>query len=257
MNFKILEISGIYASYGSGDVLQGVSLSIEEGEIVAVVGRNGVGKTTLMKTVIGILPARAGTIQFAGDEVTTLAARKRSMKGIGYVPQGRQIFPGLTVEENLLTGEQVNSLSKNRQLRYDLIYTHFSILRERRRQLGGTLSGGQQQMLAIGRALVGGPKLLLLDEPSAGIQPTIIQEIATSLIELNKTEKLTILFVEQNVGLIGTLAQRAYAMDKGRIVSELQGGQVRDREFLINRIGFRKQRLIGQEDRDHEEDFSG
>jgi branched-chain amino acid transport system ATP-binding protein len=233
MGSKILEISDIYSSYGSGDVLQGVSLSIEEGEIVAVIGRNGVGKTALMKTVIGILPARAGRIRFAGDEVTTLAARKRSMKGIGYVPQGRQIFPELTVDENLLTGEQVNSLSKNRQLQYDLIYAHFPILKERRHQLGGTLSGGQQQMLAIGRALVGGPRLLLLDEPSAGIQPTIIQEIGTSLIELNKTEKLTILFVEQNVGLIGTLAQRGYAMDKGRIVTELEGNQVRDREFLI------------------------
>jgi urea transport system ATP-binding protein len=233
MNFKILELSGIYASYGSGDVLQGVSLSIEEGKIVAVVGRNGVGKTTLMKTVIGILPTRVGRIRFAEEDVTAVPARKRSMKGIGYVPQGRQIFPELTVEENLLTGEQVNSLSKNRQLRYDLIYAHFPILKERRRQLGGTLSGGQQQMLAIGRALVGGPRLLLLDEPSAGIQPTIIQEIGTSLIELNKTEKLTILFVEQNVGLIGTLAEHAYAMDKGRIVSELQGTQVKDRELLI------------------------
>lgn len=233
MGSTILEISDIYASYGSGDVLQGVSLSVEEEEIVAVIGRNGVGKTTLMKTVIGILPARAGTIRFAGEEVTTLAARKRSMKGIAYVPQGRQIFPGLTVGENLLTGEQVNSLSKDRQLQYDLVYAYFPILKERRHQLGGTLSGGQQQMLAIGRALVGGPRLLLLDEPSAGIQPTIIQQIGTSLIELNKTEKLTIVFVEQNVGLIGTLAQRAYAMDKGRIVTELHRGQVKDRELLI------------------------
>ena len=233
MRGAILEISNIRASYGSGDVLQGVSLSIEEGEIVAVIGRNGVGKTTLMKTVIGILPTRAGTIRFAGDEITTLAARKRSIKGIGYVPQGRQIFPELTVDENLLTGEQVNSLSRNRQLRYDLVYAHFPILKERRHQLGGTLSGGEQQMLAIGRALVGAPRLLLLDEPSAGIQPTIIQKIGTSLIELNKTEKLTILFVEQNVGLIGTLAQRGYAMDKGRVVTELQGSQVGDREFLI------------------------
>jgi branched-chain amino acid transport system ATP-binding protein len=233
MGSRILEIADVYASYGSGDVLQGVNLSIGEGEIVAVIGRNGVGKTSLMKTVIGILRARAGTIRFAGDDVTTVAARRRSMTGIGYVPQGRQIFPELTVAENLLTGEQVNSLDRSRRLQYDLIYAHFPILKERRHQLGGTLSGGQQQMLAIGRALVGGPTLLLLDEPSAGIQPTIVEGIATSLIELNKTRRLTILFVEQNVGLIGTLAHRAYAMDKGRIVTDLQGNQVKDREFLI------------------------
>jgi branched-chain amino acid transport system ATP-binding protein len=233
MSAEILALSDVHASYGSGDVLQGVSLSIAEGEIVAVIGRNGVGKTALMKTVIGILPARPGSIRFGGDEVTSLPARKRSLRGIGYVPQGRQIFPELTVEENLLTGEQVNSLSKNRRLRYDLVFAHFPILRERRGQLGATLSGGQQQMLAIGRALVGGPRLLLLDEPSAGLQPSIIQAIGASLRELNRTEKLTILFVEQNVGLIGALAHRGYAMDKGRIVTELQGSRVRDRDFLI------------------------
>ncbi len=229
----ILQISDVYASYGSGDILQGVDLSLEEGEVVAVIGRNGVGKTTLMKTVIGLLPARAGSIHFRGDNMTHLAARKRSAKGIGYVPQGRQIFPELTVNENLLTGEQVNSANKNRRLRYDLIYKYFPILKDRRYQLGGTLSGGEQNMLAISRALVGGPKLLLLDEPSAGIQPSIIQEIGTSLIELNKTEMLTILFVEQNIGLITALAQRAYAMDKGRVVAELDSTQVKDRNFLV------------------------
>ena len=230
---ELLEIVDVYAGYGSGDVLHGVSLSLAEGEIVAVIGRNGVGKTTLMKTVIGLLASRTGRIRFCGNDVTTLPARRRSMNGIGYVPQDRQIFPELTVAENLLTGEQVNSFGKGRRLRYDLIYSYFPILRERRRQLGGTLSGGQQQMLAVSRALVGGPRLLLLDEPSAGIQPSIVQEIGASLRDLNRSEKLTILFVEQNVGLIGTLAQRAYAMDKGRIVTELRASQVRDRDFLV------------------------
>ena len=233
MGLKILEISNFYASYGSGDVLQNVNLAIEEGEIVAVIGRNGVGKTTLMKSIMGILPTTTGKIRFNGDDITAIATRKRSMEGIGYVPQGRHIFPELTVQENLLTGELVNSLSKTRQLRYDLVYSYFPILRKRRHQLGGTLSGGQQQLLAIGRALVGGPRLLLLDEPSVGIQPSIIQEIGNSLIELNKAEKLTILFVEQNIGLIGALAQRGYAMDKGCIVNELQETNLRDREFLI------------------------
>ena len=233
MGLKILEVSNVYASYGSGDVLQNVNLSIEEGERVAVIGRNGVGKTTLMKSIMGILPTTTGKIRFNGDDIIAIATRKRSMAGIGYVPQGRHIFPELTVQENLLTGELVNSLSKARQLRYDLVYSYFPILRKRRHQLGGTLSGGQQQLLAIGRALVGGPRLLLLDEPSVGIQPSIIQEIGNSLIELNKSEKLTILFVEQNIGLIGALAQRGYAMDKGCIVNELQETNLRDREFLI------------------------
>src|SRR5437870_6086020 len=132
MDGELLEIANVRAGYGSGDVLQGVSLSIAEGEIVAVIGRKGVGKTTLMRTVIGLLPATTGAIRFCGDDVTALAARKRSMNGIGYVPQGRQIFPELTVGENLLTGEQVNSFSKDRRLRYDLIYSYFPILRERR-----------------------------------------------------------------------------------------------------------------------------
>lgn len=229
----ILEISQVHSGYGSGDILQGVSLSINEAEIVAVIGRNGVGKTTLMKSVIGLLDARKGQVRFLGEDVTTRAARERCARGIGYVPQGRQIFPELTVKENLLTGEQVNRRSADRCLRYSLVYEYFPILKDRRSQLGGTLSGGEQQMLAIGRALIGNPRLLLLDEPSAGIQPSTIQAISASLGHLNKAEHLTILFVEQNIALISDLAQRGYAMDKGLIVAELDSEEIKNRELMI------------------------
>ena len=230
---EVLEVSNVRAGYGDGDVLQGIALRLLPGEIVAVVGRNGVGKTTFLKTVIGLIPVTAGSIRFWDTEVSALPARRRSAKGMGYVPQGRQIFPGLTVRENLLTGEQVNREAKERRLRYDIVYNYFPILRDRGGQLAGTLSGGQQQMLAIGRALVGDPRLLLLDEPSAGIQPSIVHEICNSLAQLNQQEGLTILLVEQNIGVITQLAQRAYAMNKGRIQRELSAEEVVNREVLI------------------------
>ncbi|MCU0595396.1 MAG: ABC transporter ATP-binding protein [Desulfobacterota bacterium] len=231
MSSPLLEVQNLWAGYGSGDILQGVTLQIAQGEIVATIGRNGVGKSTLMKTIIGILPASQGAISLKGEGITALAAQERAWRGIGYVPQGREIFPELTVEENLLMGETINQ-SKQRP-RYDLVYEYFPILKERRRQTAGTFSGGQQQMLAIGRALVGRPDLLLLDEPSMGIQPSIIQEIGRSLVKLNHEEKLTILLVEQNTSLIAQVGHRAYAMDKGRIVATLTRETLVDRNKLV------------------------
>jgi len=229
----LLECRRVFAGYDSGNVLHGVDLMLDRGELVAVIGRNGVGKSTLMKTIMGLLALTGGSIVFMGKEIGHEAASRRSAAGIGYVPQGRQIFPELSIEENLLTGEQVASARRDRRLRYDLVYKYFPILRERRGQLGGTLSGGEQQMLAIARALVGDPLLLLLDEPSAGIQPSIIQEISRSLAELNRQEQLSILFVEQNIFLITQLAQRSYAVDKGRIVAALDRGQSSERDYLV------------------------
>lgn len=231
MSSPLLEVENLWAGYGSGDILQGVAFQIDHGEIVAMIGRNGVGKSTLMKTIIGILPASQGAISLKGDGITHLAPQERAWRGIGYVPQGREIFPELTVEENLLMGEGINQ-SKQRP-RYDLVYEYFPILKVQRRQLAGTFSGGQQQMLALGRALVGRPELLLLDEPSMGIQPSIIQEIGRALLKLNQEEKLTILLVEQNTGLIAQVAHRAYAMDKGRIVATLTREKLVDRNKLV------------------------
>jgi len=227
----LLRVQNLVAGYGSGDILQGVSLEIWPGEMVATIGRNGVGKSTLMKAIIGLLSIRRGSISLRGTSITRLRADQRAVLGVGYVPQGREIFAELTVEENLMMGETING-GKN-GFRYDLVYQYFPILRQQRRQLAGTFSGGQQQMLAIGRALVGAPNLLLLDEPSLGIQPSIIQEIGEALVRLNREEKITILLVEQNMRLIERVAVRAYAMDKGRIVANLTREMLKGGEALV------------------------
>jgi branched-chain amino acid transport system ATP-binding protein len=226
MNQPLLAIDDLRAGYGSGEILQGVGLRIEPGEMVATIGRNGVGKSTLMKAIMGLLPAMVGSVRLKNEEISRLRPDQRAARGIGYVPQGREVFPNLTVEENLLMGETINRNKAGP--RYDLVYSYFPILSERRRQLAGTFSGGQQQMLAIARALVGRPELILLDEPSMGIQPSIIQEIGRDLVRLNQEEKLTILLVEQNTRLIAQVAQRAYAMDKGRIVGTLDRSRLSD-----------------------------
>ena len=230
MSGALLDVQDLVAGYGTGDILQGVTLDIWPGEMVATVGRNGVGKSTLMKTIIGLLSTRRGSIYLRGESITHLRADQRAALGIGYIPQGREIFSELSVEENLVMGETINFSKQS--LRYDLVYEYFPILRERRRQVAGTFSGGQQQMLAIGRALVGRPTLLLLDEPSLGIQPSIIQEIGQALVRLNREEALTILLVEQNMRLIEHVAIRAYAMDKGRIIASLPREMLKDRETL-------------------------
>ncbi len=232
----MLEIKHLYAGYGSGDVLQDVNCILRKGEILAVIGRNGVGKSTLMKSLVGILPARKGAIILNNEDITNAPAKWRARKGIGFVPQGREIFPDLTVAENLMVGEQVGISKRSRTLRYEMVYEYFPILKARRDQRGGTLSGGQQQMLALARALVGDPDLLLLDEPSVGIQPSIIKQIGNSLYKLNKEEGLTIFMVEQNIGLIEAVATRAYSMDKGRIVAELTRGDIEDREALTRHL---------------------
>jgi urea transport system ATP-binding protein len=225
----ILAAEGVWSSYATGDVLRDISISMAAGEIVGVIGRNGAGKSTLMRTVIGLLPVRRGRLRFADADVTALRAEDRARRGMGYVPQGRQVFPRLTVHENLRTGRFIGG---GKALDFDLIYTTFPVLKERSRQLAGTLSGGQQEMLAIARALIAGPALLLLDEPSDGVQPSIVQEIGEALLALNRTNGLSILIVEQNLDLMQHVAQRAYVIDKGAIVSTLGEAEIQNEALL-------------------------
>jgi branched-chain amino acid transport system ATP-binding protein len=224
----LLEVEGLCSGYGGEQVLQGVDLTLNAGEIVAVIGRNGVGKSTLMRTLTGLLTPSAGTIRIAGRDVTASPANQRALQGIGYIPQGRDVFPDLTVRENLLVGE---AAGKGRAAPdYDMIYRFFPILKDRARQRAGTLSGGQQQQLAIGRAMVGHPRLMLLDEPSEGIQPSIIKDISRNVRELNTQTGVTVLLVEQNLDLIVSMAQRGYVMEKGRIVASLGPEEITSRE---------------------------
>ena len=226
----MLSTIGLAAGYGGKPVLQGVNLEVREGEIVAVIGRNGVGKSTLMKALIGLLPATGGSVAFKGQAITTLPAHLRARQGIGYVPQGRDVFPRMTVEDNLKVGASIGGGASSAD--FDRVFSLLPILAERRRQRAGTMSGGQQQQLAIGRVLVGRPSLILLDEPSEGIQPSIVEEIGRTMINLNRVEGVTIVFVEQNVDLIRAMAQRCYVMDKGRIVEEAAPEALNDRVVI-------------------------
>jgi urea transport system ATP-binding protein len=225
----ILSIEGLHSGYGGKPVLQGVDLAVRDREITAVIGRNGVGKSTLMKTVIGLLPTTNGAVRFNGEEMGGESPHVRARRGIGYVPQGRDVFPRMSVEENLLVGL---SISGERTDDFEPVYAYFPILKERRRQAAGTLSGGQQQQLAIGRALAGKPILLLLDEPSEGIQPSIVQDIARIVVELNRTTGLTVVLVEQNIDMIRAMAQRCYVLDKGRIIAELTPAMLDDDDVV-------------------------
>ncbi len=226
----MLSTLGLRAGYGGKPVLQGLDIEVRQGEIVAVIGRNGVGKSTLMKSLIGLVPAMEGSIVFGDKPVEHLSAFKRARLGIGYVPQGRDVFPRLTVGENIAVGGmrtgRVTEADRERVLGY------FPILRERWAQRAGTMSGGQQQQLAIGRVLVANPKLILLDEPSEGIQPNIVQDIARIMVQLNADTGVTVVLVEQNIDMIRAMAQRCYVMDKGRVVAELTREDLADGEAM-------------------------
>jgi branched-chain amino acid transport system ATP-binding protein len=216
---SVLEVTGLCAAYGRTPVLRGVDMTIGKGEIVSLIGRNGVGKTTTMRCLIGLLPATSGRIVFQGQPITGLPADERARLGIGYIPQGRQVFPRMTVEENIAVS-LLASPGKDRRLT-ELVYQYFPILKQRRRQSAGTLSGGEQQQLAIGRAMVGNPRLMLLDEPSEGIQPSIVDMICEVLKSIRDQLGTTILFVEQNLDTILAISERCYVVDKGAIVAEI------------------------------------
>lgn len=215
----MLDVSTINQYYGGSHTLRGVSLSLRQGECLALLGRNGVGKTTLLKCVMGVLPVARGDIAFDGADVTRLAPHQRAARGMAYVPQGRDIFARLTVEENILMGMATKPAARARRIK-DEVYELFPVLRTMLSRRGGDLSGGQQQQLAIARALVAEPKLIILDEPTEGIQPSIIKDIARSLLEIRKLRNLAIVVSEQVLSFTMQIADRLIVIDKGRFVHE-------------------------------------
>jgi urea transport system ATP-binding protein len=212
----MLEVNALKVSYGQSEAIRDVSFRAEKNETVAIMGRNGMGKTTLFKALIGILPARAGSISVDGENLTNAESYQRVASGIGYVPQGRMIFPTLTVQENIETGLEN---AKDKVIPQD-IFALFPILFDMRKRKGGNLSGGQQQQLAIARALVTNPKVLLLDEPTEGIQPSIIKDIAKALNEIRKLRQITIIVSEQVLSFALDVADRLFVIEGGRLIHE-------------------------------------
>lgn len=216
----LLEIENLQVEYGGAPALRSVSLSIDEGQFVSVVGPNGAGKTTLFKTLSGIVPATRGSITFGGRDLLSVAPWDRPHLGIAHVPEGRQVFGGMSVYENLLMGAYTQAGQRHWVTTLEQIFSLFPILKERRDQPAGTLSGGQQQMVAIGRGLASSPRLLMLDEPSMGLAPVVVDEIFESLQVLHRQHGMTILLVEQRVAEALETADNAYVLDTGMIVSE-------------------------------------
>jgi urea transport system ATP-binding protein len=212
----MLAINQLEVGYGQSQVIRDLSFSVGNEEILAIMGRNGMGKTTLLKSLMGILPSSSGSIQLGGRELSGLPSYERVRSGLAFVPQGRMIFPSLTVTENILTGAR----GVVAQGVWDEIYALFPILHEMRKRKGGNLSGGQQQQLAIARALVSNPQVLVLDEPTEGIQPSIIKDIARALKEIRKLRKLAIVVSEQVVSFMMDVCDRALVIERGRFIHE-------------------------------------
>jgi ABC-type branched-subunit amino acid transport system ATPase component len=229
----MLEVENLHSGYGRIGILTGVSFSVNRGEIVGVLGHNGMGKTTLLRTLIGELSASAGVIRFQGRDITRARAAARSRAGIGYVPQGQGVFPDLTVRENLRMGE----MNATGQSALSELLDCFPILHQLLDRQARTLSGGERQVLAMARCLAGRPSLVLLDEPSDGVQPSIVDDIAVQLRTLLTAWNLTILLVEQDLKLVATLAKRVFVMQKGRITAELESSALNDRALISERMG--------------------
>jgi branched-chain amino acid transport system ATP-binding protein len=223
----LLELQDLSVHYGRIQALRGISLNVDEGEVVALIGANGAGKSTTMRAISGIRPVSGGTIRFGGQDITRMRADLRVVAGISQAPEGRGIFPGMTVIENLDMGAYARKDRRTPALRQDVerVLTLFPRLAERRSQAGGTMSGGEQQMLAIGRALMARPKLLLLDEPSMGLAPMLIQQIFSIIAEIN-SQGTTILVVEQNAQQALSRAHRAYIMETGAITKSGTGSEL-------------------------------
>ncbi|MFI6070973.1 ABC transporter ATP-binding protein [Actinoplanes sp. NPDC051343] len=223
----LLELDNITLLYGHIEALHGISLTVGQGEIVALIGANGAGKTTTMRAISGLRPVAKGSIRFDGEDITRLRADLRVVRGVSQSPEGRGIFPGMTVRENLEMGAYTRRVRAEIDEDLERVFTLFPRLREREKQVGGTMSGGEQQMLAVGRALMSRPKLLLLDEPSMGLAPILIQQIFDIVVEINQ-QGTTVLLVEQNAQQALSRAHRAYVLETGRIVKEGTGAELLD-----------------------------
>ncbi|MGA8112411.1 MAG: ABC transporter ATP-binding protein [Actinocatenispora sp.] len=224
----LLRVTDLAAGYDRIEALHGVSLHVDQGEAVTLIGSNGAGKTTLLRTIAGLGRAWRGRIEFAGQDITRWSAERRTRAGLALVPEGRRVFAGLTVEENLRLGGYSRARSRAATAEgLAEVYQLFPRLRDRRRQAGGTLSGGEQQMLAIGRAMMSRPRLLLLDEPSLGLAPLAVREVADALVELAGRDT-TLALVEQNATVAFHVAQRGYLLDRGSLVTDGTVAQLRD-----------------------------
>ncbi len=230
----MLELREIHTYYGLSHVIQGVSLTVEKGEIITLIGRNGAGKTTTLKSIIGLAPPRAGTVTFQGEDITHLPTHLIAQRGIAFVPEERRVIPNLTVAENLKMGMLKNKdKSKNAKL-LERTFAYFPRLQERLTQRGGSLSGGEQQMLTMARGLVSDPAIMLIDEPTEGLMPLLVNQIAIILKEMNK-DGVTILLVEQNVEMALSISTRGYVIDQGVIQFEGQAKELQQNREIQQR----------------------
>jgi branched-chain amino acid transport system ATP-binding protein len=228
----MLKVTGLSVAYGGLHALENVSLEVAEGEFVTIVGPNGAGKTTLLRAISGSVRGGSGRLEFRGRDVTSLAAHQRAALGIAHVPEGRRIFPSLTVLENLELGSYRRAARAQRGPGLEAVLTLFPVLRERRQQRAGSLSGGEQQMLALGRAMMARPKLLLLDEPSLGLAPIVVNQIFEALARMKSDDGMSVLVVEQNANLALDYAARAYLLEVGKVVVEGTSDELRANESV-------------------------
>ena len=231
----MLDVQGLRTGYGRIPILNGVSFSVTEGEFIGILGHNGMGKTTLLKALMGFLPATGGRVMFGHDDVTAVEPYRRARLGLGYVPQGREIFPGLTVYENLRMGCSTQDGAEEDII--GAVLEEFPRLKALLDRTGGALSGGEQQLLAIARCLCGKPRIILLDEPTEGIQPSIIDEIVEILLQLRDRTGLTMILVEQNLDFIAALSKRILIIQKGTITREVQPDDLGDPTLVGEFIG--------------------
>lgn len=232
MSGNALSIKGLKVNYGSIEALKGIDMNVKQGQIVAILGSNGAGKTTTLRKISGVLEASGGTLEFLGNDITKMQSNKIAKLGIIQSPEGRQVFRDLTVEENLLTGAYTVKSKKTIQTNFERVYHYFPVLKDRKSQIASTLSGGEQQMLAIGRALMGSPKLLLLDEPSLGLAPLIVKSIFEIIKEIRE-DGTTVLIVEQNALQTLKIADYAYVLEVGKITMEGSAEELSNNPQLI------------------------